>query len=121
VKRVRTDNRWDAGVGVGGGKLVYGARSTSTSLPTSSRPNGANKTPRARRSGERSGERTIGTGGAARGATGLSPLSRLEERRGLAAAVLKIAGKSDTEGLNNFRTPAAFSDPGIVNMHYSTT
>jgi hypothetical protein len=29
------------------------------------------------------------------------------------------AGKPGTEGLNNFRTPAAFSDPTIATAHYS--
>jgi hypothetical protein len=29
-------------------------------------------------------------------------------------------GKPDTEGLNTFRTPAAFSDPAIATVRYST-
>jgi hypothetical protein len=33
---------------------------------------------------------------------------------------LAPAGKPGTEGLNSFRTPAAFLDTAMVTLHYST-
>jgi hypothetical protein len=78
--------------------LGYGARSTSTSMLTQSRPKWGITTPTTRR--------TIATGGAA----------------GLGGGVffrINAVGKPDTEGLNNIRTPAAFLDPGISTVHYS--
>jgi hypothetical protein len=53
----------------------------------------------------------------------LGGLSRREERQGLAAGLSSgqtAAGKLCAEGLNDFRTPAAFLDPEIFTMPYPT-
>jgi hypothetical protein len=97
-----TDQRWDASVGVGGGKPGSTAtawHSLDVDHPlTSSRPKG--------------GSTKQQRGG----------LSRREERRGMTAVCFwgqAAAGKPGTECLNNFRNPTASLDLAIATGHYS--
>jgi hypothetical protein len=78
----------------------YGACSTSTDMLTSSRPKGGSTTATPRR--------IVATGGAAR--FGGKVFLRTSRRR----------KTRYTEDLDNFRTPAAFLDPVIATVHYST-
>jgi hypothetical protein len=102
-RRVRTDQRWDAGVGVGGGKpginaLVCRSLDVDHHVDVEPVERGQHSNNEENSRDGRSGE-----------------VSRRRSSSGSLAA-----GKPGTERLNNFRTPAVYVDPAIATMRYST-
>jgi hypothetical protein len=103
ARRVRTNQRWDAGVGAGCGK----PRSIARVWHSLDVDQHVDVEPAERGQHDNSDEED--------GRDGRSGEICRQRFLGLAAA-----GKPGTAGLNNFRTPAAFLDPAISTMPYST-